>query len=71
MITKFLKQSAYTPSEISRLKGVYDRILLWLGQDIPLGLKEAIAAEIMATAAKMQRVDESSIIRRVRVALDL
>lgn len=67
----FLKQSAYTPAETERLKRAYDRIILKLGREIPLGLREAVAAEVMATAAKMQRIDEADIVRRVRAVLDL
>lgn len=71
MITKYLKQCAYTPVEIERLQVSYDRIISSLGPDAPLGLKEAIAAEIMETASQMQAIDECRIIAQVKDALSL
>jgi hypothetical protein len=70
-ITEHLTQSAYTPAEVTRLKNAYDRIVASVGEHIPLGLKEAIAAEVMTQAAKMQKIDEEAIISRVEAALDL
>jgi hypothetical protein len=71
MITKYLKQTAYTPTEVQRLRAAYDRIISVIGQDSPLGLKEATAAEIMAQASRLQRVDETDIVRRVRSRLNI
>lgn len=71
MLDLHLKQSAFTPIEIEKLKAAYDRIVDVIGRDAPTGLKEAVAAEIMAQAAMMLRIDELEIIARVKIALRL
>lgn len=71
MIDLHLTQSAFTPVEVERLKGAYDRIVDVIGPDAPVGLKEAVASEIMAQAAMMLRIDELEIIARVKIALRL
>jgi hypothetical protein len=71
MINLHLKQGAFTPVEVERLKGAYDRIVDVIGRDAPVGLKEAVASEIMDQAAKMTPVDELEIIARVKIALRL
>ena len=71
MINLHLTQSAFTPVEVERLKGAYERIVDVIGRDAPVGLKEVVACEIMAQAAMMLRIDELEIIARVKIALRL
>lgn len=46
-LSEYLKQSAYTPEEITRLEGAFNRVMAEIGTPVPLGFREAIAAEIM------------------------
>ena len=55
---------------MKRLQAAYDAVIGRVGLKAPLGLKEAIAAELLATASPNETPDQRELLLRIEYFLD-
>jgi hypothetical protein len=63
-------QRSFTPRELARLQAAYDALMERVGLNAPLGLKEAIAAEMIKAADPFKPSNEDELLLRIEYFLD-